>query len=162
MKPLQPFRLRRVLVAVLLVVGITACQPSHPPREPLRFDVPPPVSWTGLQTGIDGQTAWYRAVVDRAAWFEWAAHLPRPHAARRSSRYGSAVECIAGTENNGDYGRSSNPNHFGRYQYDRPTWEANGGNPDTWGSASPAEQDRVFAATIARYGTGPWRGDGCV
>jgi len=168
MSPLQPSRLRRAFVAVLLVAVITACSPSQPPHEPvnavqLRYDVPPPVSWTALQERLDGQSAWYAAMVDLGDWFEWAAHLPRPHtAAHHSSRYGSAVECISSTENGGDYGRSTNPTHFGRFQYDRQTWEANGGDPDTWGSASPEEQDRVFADTLARYGTTPWRGDGCV
>lgn len=64
--------------------------------------------------------------------------------------------CIIRVENGGDYGRSSNPTHFGRYQFSRSTWAANGGNPDTWGTASPEEQDRVFRNTVNRNGYSDW------
>ena len=76
---------------------------------------------------------------------------------------GSAVACVAATENGGSYGRSSNPTHFGRYQFDRSTWAAWGGNPADWGTASPAEQDRVFANAVAGGGLyqGWLRWDGC-
>lgn len=57
--------------------------------------------------------------------------------------------CIANCENHGDYGRSGNPSHFGRYQFDRGTWAEYGGNPATWGTASAAEQDQVFARARA-------------
>jgi hypothetical protein len=64
--------------------------------------------------------------------------------------------------NGGDYGRSSNESHFGAYQFDRQTWAANGGDPNTWGSASPAEQDQVFNNTVAAHGYSPWAPyDGC-
>lgn len=33
--------------------------------------------------------------------------------------------------------------YWGKYQFDRGTWAANGGNPSTYGSASEAEQDQV-------------------
>jgi hypothetical protein len=60
------------------------------------------------------------------------------------------------------YDRSSNPSHFGRYQFDRNAWSTYGGNPADWGHASPAEQDRVFnnamnAGAYSRWV--PW--DGC-
>ncbi len=48
------------------------------------------------------------------------------------------------TENGGAYDRSSNPSHFGRYQFSRGAWAEFGGGND-WGYASPAEQDAVFA-----------------
>lgn len=35
--------------------------------------------------------------------------------------------------------------YWGKYQFDRSTWAANGGNPASYGSASEAEQDRVAA-----------------
>lgn len=66
-------------------------------------------------------------------------------------------------EHGGSYDRSSNPGHFGRYQFSRPTWAAYGGNPDTWGSASPEEQDAVFeAAWNSPGGPSNWLPyDGC-
>lgn len=75
----------------------------------------------------------------------------------------NAVEaCIIARENGGSYSRGSNPTHFGRYQYSRPTWQANGGNPNTWGTASPAEQDAVFRSTVNASGYRSWRQwDGC-
>jgi hypothetical protein len=75
---------------------------------------------------------------------------------------GSRQACIIARENGGSYARGTNPSHFGAYQYDRQTWAANGGNPATWGSASVAEQDAVFAATVARSGYSAWTPyDGC-
>ncbi|MGH9095596.1 MAG: transglycosylase family protein, partial [Acidimicrobiales bacterium] len=76
-----------------------------------------------------------------------------PAAAHASSvPSGGLAACIIARENGGSYGRSSNPSHFGRYQFSRGTWAAYGGSPDTWGSASPAEQDAVFARALASPG----------
>jgi hypothetical protein len=102
-------------------------------------------------------------------------HVARVSAARPAARliavsssrlhhgYPTAVACVDWTENGGSYGRSSNLEHFGRYQFDRPTWVAFGGDPATWGFASPAEQDAVFARAVAAGGL--WQGwlrwDGC-
>lgn len=95
----------------------------------------------------------------------WNAALPKAHARRRDAHAGSAsahahgestAECIGRVENGGDYGRSSNPTHFGKYQYDRSTWVAHGGNPEDWGTASPEEQERVFAEGTAQYGYSAW------
>lgn len=35
--------------------------------------------------------------------------------------------------------------YWGKYQFDRSTWASHGGNPNEYGSASEAEQDRVAA-----------------
>ena len=79
--------------------------------------------------------------------------------------YATAEACVSWTENGGDYGRSRNPSHFGRYQFSTGSWAANGGNPADWGSASPAEQDAVFATAWAKgyaYQYSQWlRWDGC-
>lgn len=78
------------------------------------------------------------------------------------SASGSVANCIRAHENGGSYGRSGNATHFGAYQFDRSTWAANGGNPADWGSASSAEQDRVFANTVASSGYSAWTPfDGC-
>jgi hypothetical protein len=38
---------------------------------------------------------------------------------------------------------SANGLYWSKYQFDRATWIANGGSPDSYGSASAGEQDRV-------------------
>ncbi len=69
----------------------------------------------------------------------------------------AAIElCIIQHENGGDYGRSSNPTHFGRYQFSRSTWIRYGGDPNTWGHASPEEQDRVFRRAVNENGYQDW------
>lgn len=65
-------------------------------------------------------------------------------------------DCIARVENNGDYGRSSNPTHFGRYQFDLGTWVEFGGRKEDWGHASAAEQDRVFNNAMNAGATNRW------
>ncbi len=77
---------------------------------------------------------------------------------------GSRQACILSRENptSNPYGRSTNPSHFGAYQFDKQTWAAAGGDPAHWGSASPAEQDAAFNNYVARYGYGAWAPyDGC-
>lgn len=65
-------------------------------------------------------------------------------------------------ESGGNYYPTGNPTHFGKYQYDRQTWVAHGGNASEWGTASPAEQERVFRNGVNKYGYGAWRPyDGC-
>lgn len=65
-------------------------------------------------------------------------------------------------EHGGSYDRSSNPTHFGRYQMDRNAWKTFGGNPATWGTASPEEQDRVFDNAMNAGATSRWTPyDGC-
>lgn len=94
-----------------------------------------------------------------------AAERRASRSARRSNPGGSGAhrgyatwyECTAAVENGGDYGRSTNRSHFGRYQFARSTWASYGGDPAEWGSASPAEQDRVFARAVAAGGESNWR-----
>jgi hypothetical protein len=46
----------------------------------------------------------------------------------------------------------SSGTYWGKYQYDRPSWADDGGDPASYGSASEAEQDAVAAnATIDRW-----------
>jgi muramidase (phage lysozyme) len=84
----------------------------------------------------------------------------------------NAIEaCISRRENGGSYARSSNPTHFGRWQLSHQLWTefAPGlesrfpGITGRWGFASPAEQDAVFVAVVARNPSySDWRPyDGC-
>lgn len=117
-------------------------------------------SWDGLSYAVG-----VRGAQDSARWFSEAASAPVVVTlkTRRTPRSGGDVaECIRQRENGGSYDRGTNPTHFGAYQFSRSTWAANGGDPDDWGSASPEEQDRVFANTVARNGYRDWTPyDGC-
>lgn len=83
-------------------------------------------------------------------------------ASRSKPRGACSLDYIRAHENPHDpsgspYGRSTNRTHFGAYQFDRGTWASNGGDPNTWGIATPEEQDRVAATTYARRGSQPWQ-----
>lgn len=150
----------KILIGTLLLTLVAAWPAPRPvhretvprPSGSLRWDVLP---WP-LAAGIDARDRWYAQASSRPTRVK----LERP--ARHGTGYSSTAACILARENGGDYGRSSNPTHFGAYQYDRQTWAAHGGNPEDWGTASPEEQDRVFAEGTAKYGYGAWTPyDGC-
>ncbi len=92
---------------------------------------------------------------------------PKPQATGGTRPSGSRQACILTRENPNDptgnrYGRSTNPSHFGAYQFDKQTWAAAGGDPAKWGTATPAEQDAAFNNYVAHYGYGAWAPyDGC-
>lgn len=67
-----------------------------------------------------------------------------------------AWACIRMKENSGSYGAGTSLGYFGAYQFDYTTWVSNGGNPATYGNASPAEQDQVAQTTYSRRGWQPW------
>lgn len=115
--------------------------------------------WTAGLVAAD-QQRWWQAVAaaDSERARQAAAARPRAavaavHPSGGSHRgWATARECTSMVEHGGSYDRSTNPTHFGRYQFDRPLWAAFGGNPDTWGSASPGEQDAVFDRAWASPG----------
>jgi hypothetical protein len=120
-----------------------------------------PQTWTSLAPAVDAQAWWYATLPAPTTTTSPVTSLAvRPHGTHRG--YATSEECVGAVENGGDYGRSSNPGHFGRYQFSRPAWATYGGNPDTWGSASPADQDTVFANAVAADGLSNWLPyDGC-
>jgi hypothetical protein len=60
--------------------------------------------------------------------------------------------CVIARESGGNP-NAWNPNgHYGLYQFSAGTWAANGGNPADFGHASVAEQNQVFANTMATGG----------
>jgi hypothetical protein len=140
-----------------------ALQPSPTTRNEVRsMSVGQPQLWDSLPAAVDSQTWWYATLPEPTT--TTVTPLRRSGTAGSASRRSSSstAECIGQRENGGDYGRSSNPTHFGKYQYDRQTWAAHGGNPDDWGTASPEEQERVFANGTAQYGYSAWtKYDGC-
>lgn len=63
---------------------------------------------------------------------------------------------IAQCESGGDpTAVSSSGRYRGKYQFDRATWRANGGEGDP-AAASEATQDRIAARLLAARGTSPW------
>ena len=52
--------------------------------------------------------------------------------------------------------------HYGLYQFSASTWQAYGGSAGSFGHASVAEQNAVFATAMARGGQSNWSPyDGC-
>ncbi|MGE4428017.1 MAG: transglycosylase family protein [Solirubrobacteraceae bacterium] len=63
---------------------------------------------------------------------------------------------IAQCESGGDpTAVSSDGTYRGKYQFDRQTWQANGGSGDP-AAASEAEQDRIAQRLLEARGTQPW------
>lgn len=80
------------------------------------------------------------------------------------------LDCVGAHESDSAGGYSAvNPNgHYGRYQFDQPTWDSNApaaGHPDYVGvrpdQAPPGVQDDVAIATAQARGGQPWAGSGC-
>ena len=70
--------------------------------------------------------------------------------------------CVIARESGGNSQVMNGSGHYGLYQFDYGTWVSGGGSGGTFGHASVAEQNRVFAAVYAARGTQPWSpSDGC-
>jgi peptidoglycan hydrolase-like protein with peptidoglycan-binding domain len=69
----------------------------------------------------------------------------------------AALEKIAQCESGGDITAvSSNGKYFGKYQFSKATWKANGGEGTDPSQATEAEQDRVATELYKAEGTDPW------
>lgn len=74
----------------------------------------------------------------------------------------SMQSCIIGRESGGNPQVMNGSGHYGLYQFSEGTWVANGGSASEFGHASVAEQNQVFANTVAASGYSAWeRYDGC-
>jgi peptidoglycan hydrolase-like protein with peptidoglycan-binding domain len=68
----------------------------------------------------------------------------------------ATLQRIAQCESDGNPSAvSADGTYRGKYQFNRETWRAMGGNGDP-ADAPEAEQDRVAAALLAQRGTAPW------
>jgi hypothetical protein len=72
-----------------------------------------------------------------------------------TNRYVSPWGCEARHAQQWSYAKdkNGNPIYWGKYQFDRQTWAAHGGDPAAYGSAPEAEQDRI--ASRVRYDAWP-------
>ena len=74
----------------------------------------------------------------------------------------SVQQCIISRESGGNSQIWNASGHYGLYQFSYGTWVAHGGNGADFGHASVAEQNQVFANTVAADGYSDWAPyDGC-
>jgi LysM repeat protein len=90
------------------------------------------------------------------------------HAAPAASSYtggtpgGSFGQCVVARESGGNAQVMNSSGHYGLYQFSASTWAAYGGSPGSFGNASVAQQNQVFANAIAQGGQSNWSAyDGC-
>jgi len=75
---------------------------------------------------------------------------------------GSYGACVVARESGGNSQVMNSSGHYGLYQFSASTWAAYGGNPNTFGHASIAEQESVFMNAMAQGGQSNWSPyDGC-
>ncbi len=75
---------------------------------------------------------------------------------------GSFQSCVISRESGGNAQVTNGSGHYGLYQFSYPLWVASGGSPGSFGNASAATQNQVFASAYAKYGSTPWAPyDGC-
>jgi len=68
------------------------------------------------------------------------------------SSYSGFQACVIARESGGNSQVMNSSGHYGLYQFAASTWAAYGGNPATFGHASVAEQNQVFANAMATPG----------
>jgi len=75
---------------------------------------------------------------------------------------GSFGQCVVARESGGNSQVMNSSGHYGLYQFSESTWVAYGGSAGSFGSASVAEQNQVFANALAQGGQSNWSAyDGC-
>jgi len=150
-----------LMTAALLTATTTIPERNQEPKKTEAISVPTPSPTTTMEPPPTTTTTTMEPPPTTTTEPPHHHHPPRPPRASRTASAtrqpnGSIEACIRRVENGGSYSRGTNPTHFGMYQFSRSTWVANGGDPDTWGSASPEEQDRVFRNTVNRNGYSDW------
>ncbi len=75
---------------------------------------------------------------------------------------GSFGQCVVAAESGGNSQVMNSSGHYGLYQFSEATWVAYGGSAGSFGNASVAEQNQVFANALAQGGQSNWSAyDGC-
>jgi hypothetical protein len=70
--------------------------------------------------------------------------------------------CVIRAESGGNPQVMNSTGHYGLYQFSEETWTGHGGSAADFGHASVAEQNQVFANTVAADGVSDWAPyDGC-
>ena len=96
------------------------------------------------------------------------AYAPAQPAAAVASTYsggtpgGSFGQCVVARESGGNSQVMNSSGHYGLYQFSESTWVAYGGSAGSFGNASVAQQNQVFANALAQGGQSNWSAyDGC-
>jgi LysM repeat protein len=75
---------------------------------------------------------------------------------------GSFGQCVVASESGGNSQVMNSSGHYGLYQFSEGTWVAYGGSAASFGNASVAQQNQVFANALAQGGQSNWSAyDGC-
>ena len=75
---------------------------------------------------------------------------------------GSFGQCVIARESGGNSQVMNSSGHYGLYQFSEGTWVAYGGSAASFGNASVAQQNQVFANALAQGGQSNWSAyDGC-
>ena len=75
---------------------------------------------------------------------------------------GSFGQCVVARESGGNSQVMNSSGHYGLYQFSAGTWVAYGGSAASFGNASVAQQNQVFANALAQGGQSNWSAyDGC-
>jgi LysM repeat protein len=75
---------------------------------------------------------------------------------------GSFGQCVIARESGGNSQVMNSSGHYGLYQFSQGTWVAYGGSAASFGNASAAQQNQVFANAVAQGGQSNWSAyDGC-
>ena len=75
---------------------------------------------------------------------------------------GSFGSCVIARESGGNSQVMNSSGHYGLYQFSQGTWVAYGGSAGSFGNASVAQQNQVFANALAQGGQSNWSAyDGC-
>jgi LysM repeat protein len=76
--------------------------------------------------------------------------------------YSGFQACVISRESGGNSQVMNSSGHYGLYQFSESTWVAYGGSAASFGNASVAEQNQVFANAMAAGGQSNWAPyDGC-
>ena len=96
------------------------------------------------------------------------AYAPVQSTAATASTYtggtpgGSFGQCVIARESGGNSQVMNGSGHYGLYQFSQATWVAYGGSAASFGNASVAQQNQVFANALAQGGQSNWAPyDGC-
>jgi LysM repeat protein len=97
-----------------------------------------------------------------------AAYAPASSAFAPAASYsggtpgGSFGQCVVAAESGGNSQVMNSSGYYGLYQFSEATWVAYGGSAGSFGNASVAEQNQVFANALAQGGQSNWSAyDGC-
>jgi LysM repeat protein len=144
------------------VLSVPADPPANytlPASELPAAPAPAPAATTSSSDN-DAAVAQQAAPVQRAAAPVQAAAA----SASSSGAYpgGSFGACVVSRESGGNSQVMNSTGHYGLYQFSASTWAAYGGNPASFGNASVAQQNQVFANALAQGGQSNWAPyDGC-